>query len=112
MIADDDAAIVDVMELILSFEGYEVKSTMKGETLLELKDNFPDLILLDIWLSGWDGREICKKLKQNTDSNTIIILTSASKDIELAAIESGADDFIAKPFDIDYLIRKVKKHLP
>ena len=112
MIADDDAAIVDVMELILSFEGYEVKSTMKGETLLEIKDNFPDLILLDIWLSGWDGREICKKLKQNTDSNTIIILTSASKDIELAAIESGADDFIAKPFDIDYLIRKVKKHLP
>jgi CheY-like chemotaxis protein len=52
MIADDDAAIVDVMELILSFEGYEVKSTMKGETLLELKENFPDLILLDIWMSG------------------------------------------------------------
>ena len=63
MIADDDAAIVDVIELILSFEGYTVRSTLKGETLMDMNDNFPDLILLDIWMSGWDGREICKKLK-------------------------------------------------
>ena len=112
MIADDDAAIVDVIELILSFEGYEVKSTMSGETLLAMNTDFPDLLLLDIWLSGWDGREICKKLKKEAASKeTLIILTSASKDIELSAIEAGADDFIAKPFDIDDLIGKVKKQL-
>jgi DNA-binding response OmpR family regulator len=112
MIADDDAAIVDVMELILSFEGYEVKSTLKGETLLEMENDFPDLLLLDIWLSGWDGREICKKLKKKQASKeTVIILTSASKDIELSALEAGADDFIAKPFDIDDLVGKVKKQL-
>jgi len=112
MIADDDAAIVDVIELILSFEGYAVRSTLKGETLMDMNDNFPDLILLDIWMSGWDGREICKKLKlAEASKETLIILTSASKDIEFSAIEAGADDFIAKPFDIEDLVGKVKKHL-
>ena len=112
MIADDDAAIVDVMEMILSIEGYAVKTTMKGETLLEMNTDFPDLLLLDIWMSGWDGREICKKLKQGSASKeTLIILTSASKDIELSAMDAGADGFISKPFDIDDLVGIVKKHL-
>ena len=62
MIADDDPGIVDAVEMLLEFEGYEVTSTVDGTTVFDMKDELPDLLLLDIWMSGEDGRDICRKL--------------------------------------------------
>ena len=64
MIADDDAGIVDAVKAMLDFYGYEVSYTLDGNNLLEMNDNFPDLLLLDIWMSGSDGRDICRQLKK------------------------------------------------
>ena len=112
MIADDDPGIVDAVEIILDFEGYEVSSTVKGSTVFDMKTEFPDLLLLDIWMSGSDGRDICRELKQRTDTRSIpIIMISASRDIERSAYEAGADDFLAKPFEIDDLLGKIKRLL-
>ena len=112
MIADDDPGIVDAVEIILDFEGYQVLSTVNGETLLAMQNEFPDLLLLDIWMSGFDGRDICRELKQKHDTCGIpIIMISASRDIERSAYEAGADDFLAKPFEIEDLLGKIKKHL-
>jgi DNA-binding response OmpR family regulator len=112
MIADDDPGIVDAVEIILDFEGYEVSSTVNGATVLDMKTEFPDLLLLDIWMSGSDGRDICRELKQRADTKGIpIIMISASRDIERSAYEAGADDFLAKPFEIDDLLGKIRRLL-
>jgi CheY-like chemotaxis protein len=112
MIADDDPGILDAIGIMLEFEGYAVQSTPNGTTLLTMEDGFPDLLLLDIWMSGTDGRDICKHLKQKESTRNIpIVLISASKDIERSAMEAGADDFIAKPFDINDLLEKIEKHI-
>ena len=108
MIADDDPGIIDAIEMILEFEGYEVASTIDGNTLLDLKKDLPDLLLLDIWMSGEDDRDICKKLKQGTITKNIpVIMISASRDIRESAMAAGADDFLAKPFEMDELLRKI-----
>lgn len=112
MIADDDAGIVDFLSILLEYEGYEVSSTLNGSTLLELENEFPDIILLDIWMSGVDGRDVCKHLKQKEHTKKIpIIMISASNDIERSALDAGADDFLAKPFDMNDLLEKIEKNL-
>jgi DNA-binding response OmpR family regulator len=109
MIADDDPGIVDAVEMLLEFEGYEVISTVDGSTVLDMKDNLPDLLLLDIWMSGEDGRDICKRLKQGPLTKNIpVIMVSASRDIEESALEAGADDFLAKPFEMNDLLKKIE----
>jgi DNA-binding response OmpR family regulator len=111
MIADDDPGILDAISIMLEFEGYEVESSPNGSALLMMKTEFPDLVLLDIWMSGTDGKDICKQLKQNPTTKGIpIVMISASKDIERSALEAGADDFLAKPFDINDLLKKIEKH--
>lgn len=109
MIADDDPGIVDAIEMLLEFEGYEVNSTVDGRTVLDMKDALPDLLLLDIWMSGEDGRDICKKLKKDELTKNIpVIMISASRDIKESAMEAGADDFLAKPFEMNDLLKKIE----
>ncbi len=109
MIADDDPGIVDAIEMLLEFEGYRVRSTLNGSDILEMRDDLPDVLLLDIWMSGEDGRDICKKLKKDEATRHLpVIMVSASRDIRDSAIEAGADDFLAKPFEMNELLNKIK----
>ena len=114
IIVDDDAAILDSLNLMLNFEGFEVKSFEKGKELFEcLENDFkPDLILIDMWLSEEDGRDICKLLKSSEVTKNIpIIIMSASRGLEKSALQSGANAFIAKPFEFDNVIEKLNKFI-
>ena len=113
LIAEDDRAIIEVVKIILENEGYIVTATDREEAIYEaLKDHSPDLILLDIWLSGEDGGEIAKFLKQNEETKDIpIIIMSANNETEKITKDAGANDFLLKPFNIDDLLYIVKKHL-
>ena len=112
MVADDDPDIVDFISIMLEMEGYQVSSTLNGASLLNMKEDLPDLLLLDIWMSGTDGRDICKKLKQKEATSKIpILLLSASGDIERSAMQAGADVFIEKPFDIGQLLSKINYYI-
>ncbi len=112
MIADDDPGIVDAVEMILDLHGYEVSSTYNGNDVLELDDQLPDLLLLDIWMSGCDGRTICKALKANDGTRHMpVLMLSASTDIKGSAMEAGADDFLAKPFEMKELVNKINNLL-
>lgn len=112
LVAEDDTAILEVIKIILEGEGYEIISTDEKDTIFKLiSSHNPGLILLDIWLSGHDGGKIAKYLKSNTDTKHIpVIMISANNDTEKISIESGADGFLLKPFDIDDLLKIVKKH--
>ena len=112
LVADDDPAIVESTKLILEEFGYDVDTTVDGQTIYKMEKDFPDLLLLDMWMSGQDGREICKYLKkENVTKHIPIIMISASRDIKGSAKDSGADDFIAKPFEMDDLITIVRKYI-
>ena len=109
MIADDDPGIVDAVGMLLEFEGYNVSTTVDGATVLDMKEELPDLLLLDIWMSGEDGRDICRQLKNMESTKNIpVIMVSASRDIAKSAFEAGADDFLAKPFEMDVLLKKIE----
>lgn len=111
MIADDDPAILDALQMLLEDEGYTVVTSSNGDTFQKVNDTLPDLLLLDIWMSGEDGREVAKVLKKEKATKNIpIVMISASKDIDKSARESGADDFLAKPFEIDELLSLVTKY--
>jgi len=112
MIADNDPGIVDVLTLMLEDAGYEVETTDDGQTVKDIKEHLPDLILLDIWMAGFDGREICKYLKsQKLTKHIPLIMISANKDTEEIAKEAGADTFIAKPFEMNELLAMVDKYI-
>src|SRR5438067_6893051 len=111
LVADDDPGIVDAMRILLEDEGYEVIVTLDAENILKLYEEKPDLLFLDIWMSGTDGNTVCKMLKGNDPTKNVpIIIFSANRDIEAIARECGADDFLLKPFEIKDLIAMVKKY--
>ena len=112
LIADDDPAICDSIKMMLELEGYIVSTTVDGETIYKMEKEYPDLLLLDIWMSGQDGRDICKYLKKETHTKDIpIIMISASRDIRKSAQEAGADDFLEKPFEQEELLKKISKYV-
>jgi len=112
LIVDDDVDIIEPLSLLLERKGYTIASITKGKEIYERVKNFkPDLILLDILMSGSDGRVICKRLKKDqlTKKITIIMMSAhpgADKDSERA----GADDFIAKPFEVEDLFTILQKY--
>nr|BBH86499.1 hypothetical protein KTC_12500 [Thermosporothrix sp. COM3] len=112
LIADDDPAILDSLELILEDAGYEVITTGDGATIQDLVQMKPDLLLLDIWLSGWNGKDICATLKHNEQTKHLpVILFSASRETEAIARDAGADAFITKPFELDDLLDTLEQYL-
>jgi DNA-binding response OmpR family regulator len=109
LIADDDEGIVEALQIFLEDEGYEVETILDGARIRDFPHGLPDLMLLDIWMSGWNGRDICIALKsQEATQHLPIILISANKDTKKMAIEAGADGFIVKPFDLDELLHKIE----
>lgn len=108
---DDDNDIVDIIRIILEDEGYEVATLTNGNNVLsEIAAFRPDLILLDVMLGGIDGREVCKAIKEDSNYKDIpVVMISASHNLHnLLKLPGSPNDFIAKPFDIDHLIKKVK----
>jgi DNA-binding response OmpR family regulator len=111
LIADDDPGILDALTMMLEDAGYEVKTTTDGKAVQNIYGKLPDLVLLDIWMSGMDGKEICKHLKsQEVTKHIPIIMISANKDTQKIALECGADDFIAKPFQMKNLLQKIAQY--
>jgi len=113
LVVDDEPDILEFLQVIMEEEGYTVATTTKGEDVEKLHDGgLPDLILLDVLLSGKDGREIVKRLKQQEETHHIpVIMFSAHPSAEETARVAGADDFVAKPFAIDILLNKVARYL-
>lgn len=109
LVVDDNEDILDVVKIILSANGFKVMVTPKGEETFDRTESFsPQLILLDVFLQGIDGREICKELKSNpqTQGIPVIMFSAHDKYDEIEKI-CKPDDFIAKPFDVAELVNKI-----
>lgn len=112
LIADDDPDIVEALTMILEDENYAVEGTYGSETLEKVGSWSPQLLFLDLWMPGMNGRDICKQLKRHPLTRHIpIILLSANRDAEMIAKEVNADGFLAKPFEMDDVLALVKRYL-
>ncbi|RRQ45266.1 PleD family two-component system response regulator [Chryseobacterium sp. SC28] len=111
IVVDDSPAILDSVKIMLNMEGFEVDNYEKGSEMFNAltTSSKPDLILMDMWLSGEDGRDICKMIKAHQDFKNIpVVIMSASRGLGDTAIESGAIDFIPKPFDLGEIVEKIR----
>jgi DNA-binding response OmpR family regulator len=115
LIVDDEPDIVESLKFNLELEGFDCLVAYDGEqALLKAKENNPDLILLDIMLPKMNGYKVSRLLKfdNNYKHIPIIMLTARTQksDIKLGE-ETGAEEYVTKPFDMDELIGLVKKYL-
>src|SRR5207247_10131478 len=112
LVVDEEQDILEFLKVILEEEGYTVDTTDKDDYLEKLNDILPDLILLDMLLSGKDGREIVKYLKMHEKTRHIpVIMFSAHPSAKESALQAGADDFVSKPFEIELLLNKIAQYL-
>jgi len=111
LVVDDDADILDALRFMLEDEGYEVETAERAdhaEALPAANDPLPDLIILDVLLSGKDGRTICQTLKSDSITRTIpVLMISAHPGARQSVMEAGADAFLAKPFSVDAILDTV-----
>jgi DNA-binding response OmpR family regulator len=113
LVLDDDHDLLEMMEIVLSAEGYTVFTRNNGDDITTHIANFkPDLILMDVMLAGLDGRDLCRNIKADKLLTAPVILISGTHNLaQVMKMEGAPDDFIAKPFDIDDLLSKVKVQL-
>lgn len=114
LVVDDDKAILEAFEFLLISEGFDV-ATASGddEYFWKLVQNHkPDIIVLDVLLSGADGRDIARKLRSNLETKKIpIIMISALPDARDSSLKAGAYDFLAKPFEAEDMILKINRYI-
>lgn len=110
VIFDDDQEILTALSSVLDFVDWDLLTFSSGADAIMLisKEN-PDLVLMDVFLDGFDGRQICRSLKENSSLRHIpVILISGQQNEEMAQNKDyGPDDFLSKPFNIGDLIDKV-----
>lgn len=113
LVVDDDSGIGEMLQTLLEFYGFEVTVTEKPhetEELIAEKDI--DLVMLDMLISGVNGTEVCARLRKNEETRDVpVLMMSALHDAGSKCREAGANDFIAKPFEMDDLIAKINQML-
>jgi DNA-binding response OmpR family regulator len=114
LIVDDDKDLLAVVKSLLHKKGFDVSVFADSDHITDaVKSCHPQLILLDVFLAGVDGLEVCKRLKSAPYSKNIpiIIFSAYPRVAETAIYEFGANDFIAKPFEVNDLVKKIHKVL-
>ena len=110
LIIEDDSDIIQLLSIHLTDLGCRIESATNGQQGLAIaKEESFDLIILDIMLPGLNGMEICRKIRQNDRQTPILMLTAKSEEIDkVLGLETGADDYLTKPFSVREFIARVK----
>src|SRR5436189_4844521 len=109
LVVDDDSRIRDVLRRQLSYEGYQVElAGDSSEAFARVAENPPDLVVLDWMLPGTDGVEICRRLRQTDDMPIIMLTAKGTLEDKIDGLDSGADDYLVKPFEAEELLARVR----
>lgn len=111
LICDDDDGIVDMLEILFDGSGFNtITLTDSLQLISTIEKTNPDLLLLDLWMPVLSGDQVLKNIRKNpATAHLPVIVVSASRDGEKIAKDAGANDFVAKPFDMDLLIDRVDR---
>ena len=109
---DDDAALAEMLSLVLRNEGFEAIWCGHGDKAMgAFRDSRPDLVLLDVMLPGLNGVDVCREIRSES-MVPIVMLTAKSDTIDVVAgLEAGADDYVAKPFKAKELVARIRTRL-
>jgi two-component system response regulator ChvI len=108
-LVDDDSNILVSVSMVLEAEGFQTRSYTDGVVALQgIKDNLPDMAILDIKMPRMDGMDLLRRLRQTTDMPAIFLTSKDDEIEELLGLKLGADDFIRKPFSPRLLVERVK----
>jgi len=112
LVVDDEQAITDLIEIHLLSEGYRVRKAASGaEALRIVREEHPDLVILDIMMPGMDGLEVCREIRRERNV-PILMLSAKSEDVDkILGLKIGADDYLTKPFNPLELMARVKAQL-
>lgn len=109
LVVDDDRKLTDMLRRALALEGFEVGTALSGPEALELAlRRWPDVVVLDWMLPGMDGLEVCRRLRRS--GNVPILMLTARDAVEdrVLGLESGADDYLVKPFALEELVARIR----
>jgi two-component system response regulator MprA len=109
LVVEDDAEIADVLRRTLRQEGHEVRSAGDGVEALQLAEDFvPDLVILDLGLPKLEGVEVCRRLRAESDAPILILTARTDTDDRVEGLDSGADDYLVKPFERKELLARLR----
>ncbi len=109
LVVEDDAEIADVLRRTLRQEGHDVRSAADGVAALEVAEDFaPDLVILDLGLPKLDGVEVCRRLRAESDAPILILTARADTGDRVEGLDSGADDYLVKPFERQELLARMR----
>jgi two-component system, OmpR family, response regulator MprA len=109
LVVEDDTDIADVLRRSLRNEGYEVRTSADGVEALDVAAGFvPDLVVLDLGLPRLDGVEVCKQLRAEGDVPILMLTARAETEDRVTGLDSGADDYLVKPFERQELLARIR----
>ena len=110
LIVDDDSRVTSALRRTLAYEGYHVSTALDGEGALAIaRTKAPDLVILDLMLPGINGLEVCRRLRVSGDGIAVLMLTARDAVADrVAGLETGADDYLVKPFAPEELLARIK----
>ncbi|MFN2464969.1 MAG: response regulator [Candidatus Dormibacteria bacterium] len=109
LVVDDDAAIASSLRRALLYEGYAVTVAADGDTALDrARSDSPDLVILDVMLPGMDGIEVCRRIRAEDDVPVLMLTARDATADRVTGLDSGADDYLVKPFAYEELLARVR----
>lgn len=109
LVVDDEPQILRVMRAGLPARGYEVRTASDGdEALEEIRKEMPDIVILDLVMPGMSGLEVCRRVREFAPVPIIVLSAKGGERDKVAALDSGADDYVTKPFGMDELLARVR----
>jgi two-component system response regulator MprA len=112
LVVDDDPEIVSFLKRGLTFEGYTVETAGDGaEALAKIREREPDLVILDVMMPGIDGIEVARRLRQASAIPILMLTAKGTVADRVAGLDSGADDYLVKPFAFDELLARMRSLL-
>jgi two-component system response regulator MprA len=109
LVIEDDTEITDALRRSLRHEGYEVRTAGDGVEALDAAAEFiPDLVVLDLGLPRLDGIEVCKQLRADGDVPILILTARTETDDRVTGLDSGADDYLVKPFERQEFLARIR----
>jgi two-component system response regulator MtrA len=109
LVVDDDAALAEMLSIVLRNEGFDSRVCLTGDrALADFRDYRPDVVLLDLMLPGKDGIDVCKEIRAESGV-PIVMLTAKGDTVDVVVgLESGADDYVVKPFKPKELVARIR----
>src|SRR5438105_11185535 len=109
LVVDDEPLIVEMLTMGLNYEGFEVSVARTGfEALEQARSANPDLVVLDIMLPGIDGVEVCRRLRAQSNAGIIMLTARGEVEDRITGLDSGADDYLVKPFTFRELMARAR----